>query len=229
MPRFTGYNAQNIIENVRAQTPEAKNYVLPPLSAFDFWANDVESPGIRSQLTSLSSKGVTFQETAGTSTPKMIDLGAPAAAGANAIHAAVAATVAAGDITTGFTNPDVPRNMSLVFALNWDGGNIIATGTDQYDNPITETFTGASNVTRTGTKIFKTVTKLTKTATGVQAVNVTIGTGVKLGIVANFTGTGIEFADGVAEAASAWDATLDAVTATTAPNGTHTYKVIVNV
>lgn len=227
MPRFTGRNTSNTTHMVRAQTPgNAKQYSLAPNTAFDFYVNDVESPDIRTQLAACA--GVNFQEAAGTATPKMVQISAPAAAGANAIHAAIAATVAAGDITTGFTNPDVPRNLELVFAMNWDGGDILVTGTDQYDASITENFVGASATTRTGTKIFKTVTKLTKSAVGVQAVNVTIGTKNKLGIAANFAAAGVLFVDGAVDAGT-WDTAVDGVLPTTLPNGARNYLALVNV
>lgn len=229
MPRFTGRNNSNTSYFVRplAHIPESKGIGIAPNSTFDFFSGDQGSADIETQLGTFS--GVSFTKTDAAVSAKLLLVSAPAAAGATAVHAAIAATVAAGVITTGLTNPSPPRNLSLVFALNWDGGNITVTGTDQFDNPVTEAFTGASNVTRTGVKIFKTVTSLTKSATGVTANTVTVGTGVKLGVQQNILDTNaLLWTDGTIEAVT-MDATVDAFTPTTAPNGTHNYQLLVNV
>ncbi len=128
-----------------------------------------------------------------------------------------------------FTNPAIPRNLTVTKSASWDGGTITVVGTNQFDEAISETF---SNVVETtvGTKIFKTVTGATKSIpSGVAGNGASIGTGVVIGVVARVAGTdGILFADGVDDAVVV-DPIYSSFTPTTAPNGAHDYQLIVNV
>lgn len=156
--------------------------------------------------------------------------GAPVAAiGDNILAAAKLFADAAGLTISADAQPDVPRNLTVYFGLNWDGGNIIITGTDQFDAAAVETFTTGSAVTRTGVKIFKTISAL-GIAKGVQgAVNVaaTVGVGNKLGLSSVLSSaTGILAVTGVAEAGT-WDSTYHAVLPTSVPNAARTYTAVV--
>ena len=127
-----------------------------------------------------------------------------------------------------FTDPDVPRNLRVKMALNYDGGDVVAVGTDQFDAAQTETFTTGSNVTRIGTKIFKTVASATKAAVGANAAGATIGVGDKLGIATDLVdANGILAVDGATEAVTV-DADEDAFTPTTAPDGAVTFCLLAN-
>lgn len=82
-----------------------------------------------------------------------------------------------------FTNPDVPRVLSVAFGATWDGGDVEVTGTDQYDNPVTEMFVANPGGATTGTRIFKTVTAATHSMVGVDAETATIDVGNSFGVV----------------------------------------------
>jgi hypothetical protein len=150
------------------------------------------------------------------------------AKGTNEVHALYDGTDAT--TTTGFTNPDVPRNLRVVKASTWDGGTLSVTGTDQYDDPVTESFPATGAGTEVGVKIFKTVTSFTKgTPAGVTGAGVSIGTGDKLGIVGNIdTAIGTLRVGTTAEAVTV-DATYDAFTPTTVPDGAVDYTFATNI
>lgn len=148
---------------------------------------------------------------------------------ANSIVAATAANAANALVVA--ANPDIPRNLRVIFAASWDGGDVTVLGTDQFGNAQSETFTTGSGVTRTGSKIFKTVTSASKATVGATANTVTVGTGDKLGLsiplsdaAANYVG----LTDGAIEAFTV-DPTVSGFTPTTVPNGAHDYLVIGNV
>ena len=160
--------------------------------------------------------------------PQMCYLGAPATATTTGIGAPIASNATSNVITIS-AQPAGPRNLVVAFAGSWDGGNIVIVGTDQFDGVITETITANAGNTVVGSKAFKTVTSLAKTAVGVTANAATVGMGSKLGIPVYFQGTtGIHLVTGVAEAAT-FDPTYHTVLAgTNLPNNSRTYVVLVN-
>lgn len=148
------------------------------------------------------------------------------AKGTTAIHAAIAGTTSTVPVTTGITNPTVPRNLIITFGATWDGGDVVVVGTDANDAAVTETFLSNAGSTRVGTKIFKTVTSVAHTVVGVDAATYSTGDGDKLGLVASpapVSGSPvILYTNGVAEAVT-YDATLNAFTPTSVPNGSRSY------
>jgi hypothetical protein len=117
-------------------------------------------------------------------------LGSPALGATNAVHAALATLGSGGPqvVTTGITNPDVPRNITATSAGT--AGDIKAvqvtvTGTDYEGNALTETlpvFTVDSATTVVGSKAFRTVTSYSVPAMDGTGATVAIGTGSKLGL-----------------------------------------------
>lgn len=85
---------------------------------------------------------------------------APAAVSATAVHAAIALTDAPQEITTGITNPDVPRTVTVKGNQSGVAGNVVIHGTNAAGETITDTIAlnGASEVE--GIKAFKTVTQI---------------------------------------------------------------------
>lgn len=158
----------------------------------------------------------------------MLVLGAPDAAGTTDVHAAVQADDAnafPGPITA----PDVPRTLQVAFAASWDGGDVTVVGTDQFGNAQTETFADVAGTTVAGSKIFKTVTSITKETVGATTNTASVGYGPILGIPAKLSGTShLLFADGVAEAGT-FDATENSVDTATAPDGSAEFVVMVKV
>lgn len=158
-------------------------------------------------------------------------IGTPAAKSANSVKGTFYGDQATNPIAGPFTAPAVPRNLRAVFGADWDGGDLVIVGTNQYGLPVTETLVAVAGTTVVGTKIFKTITSVTKGAVGVgtHATNTaTIGTGDKLGMTMGSVDTvAIGFVDGVAEEAT-MDMALDAVTFTSAPNGAKVFKLLMN-
>ena len=112
---------------------------------------------------------------------------AATAASTAAVHAAINCSTDAVEVTTAFTAPNVPRNITAT--AGGTAGNIKAvqvkiTGTDYNDNVITETlpaFTVDTAGTVVGAKAFKTVTKVEIPAMD-GACTVAIGYGVIFGL-----------------------------------------------
>ncbi len=149
--------------------------------------------------------------------------------GTTAIHAAIAGNTSVVPVTTGITNPTVPRNLIITFAASWDGGDVVVVGTDQFDVAVTETFLTNAGSTRVGTKIFKTVTSVAHTAVGATANTYSTGDGDKLGIVPKPVASSpvVLFTSGVAEAVT-FDFTYNAFTPTSIPNGSRSYVLSFN-
>lgn len=117
-------------------------------------------------------------------------LGSPALGATNAVHAALAVLGTGGPqvVTTGITNPDVPRNITAT--AGGTAGDIKAvavtvTGTNAQGETITEelpAFTVDTAGTVVGNKAFATVTSYSIPAMDGTGATVAIGTGAKLGI-----------------------------------------------
>lgn len=85
---------------------------------------------------------------------------APAAVSATAVHAAMALTAQTQQISTGITNPDVPRTVTVKGNQAGVAGNVVINGTNIEGEAITDTIAlnGATEVE--GVKAFKTVTRI---------------------------------------------------------------------
>ena len=113
---------------------------------------------------------------------------AVAASTGGVMTAAAPGTGAGLDVTTGLTNPAVPRNITAT--AGGTAGDIAAvqvtiTGTDYAGNVISETltaFTVDTAGTVTGAKCFKTVTRVQCPAMDGGGATVAIGWGVKFGL-----------------------------------------------
>lgn len=124
-----------------------------------------------------------LQHTAGyTETNKKVSVATAAAV------LAATNTVAAGrTITTGITNPDVPRNLTITTGgttANIAAGDVVITGTNVEGKVITENFTMADNLNGSvvGNKAFKTVTQIVFPAADGTAATISVNTGAKLGL-----------------------------------------------
>lgn len=110
------------------------------------------------------------------------------AADTDGIHAAVIDNGAQQVITTGITQPSVPRNITATAggtAGDIKAIQVIIEGTNYADEVITETlpvFTADTAGTVTGSKAFKTVTKITIPAHDGTGATTAIGFGDKLGL-----------------------------------------------
>lgn len=151
------------------------------------------------------------------------------AKGATAVRAAIAGNTSIVPVTSGITNPTVPRNLIITFAAAWDGGDVVVEGTNQFDQVISETFLSNAGSTRVGTKIFKTVTSVAHTVVGATANTYSVGDGDKLGITTiPATSSPVLLAtNGVGEAVT-FDTTYNAFTPTSIPNGSRSYVLTVN-
>lgn len=156
----------------------------------------------------------------------------PAAKSATGVHAAIRGDTSIAAVTTGLTNPAIPRNASSTTGASWDGGNTVVVGTSQFNAAQTETIINVAGTTVYGAKIFKTVTSINHTVLGTDAGGTntySVGTGDKLGVAYNIVdATALLFVDGVAEAATV-DITNDAYVATSVPNGTKSFVLVCSV
>lgn len=124
-----------------------------------------------------------LQHTAGyTETHKKVS-----AAAATAVLGDTATVVAGTTITTGITNPDVPRNLTITTGgttANIAAGDVVITGTNIEGKTITENFTMADNLAGsvTGNKAFKTVSRIVFPAADGTAATISVGTGAKIGL-----------------------------------------------
>lgn len=216
-----------VISVIDTAHPGSVKHRYLPTGASTLIVPDEEVPVIAVQLAALATQfGALFVVTTqNPSTGQLVALGAPAAKGTTNVHAGVASSAA--NIFPGpFTNPDVPRNLRLVFAAAYDGGNVTVVGTDQYSNAQSELIVAVAATTVVGVKIFKTVTAATKATVGATANTVSVGTGDKLGVSADLTAAQL-FVDGISEAATL-DTTNKAITPTTVPNGAKVFQVLSN-
>ena len=173
------------------------------------------------------------------------DLMRPAAAAAAAVRAAITgSSSAATTITTGISNPDVPRNLTVTpggTTADVAAGDVVITGTNVEGKVITESFTFTANQSTAvvGNKAFKTVTSILVHQQDGAAATFTIGTGVKLGInmrnlssmpiqVMTISALGVEALEAASASAFSSSAVEDnTVTTTTAPDGAVGFRVYV--
>lgn len=119
---------------------------------------------------------------------QLFSLGAPAVANASNVHAAVTgAADAEVEVTTGFTNPDVPRSLSITpggTTADVKACTIMVYGTDYAGNEISEGFAFLENASTAtaGVKAFKTVTRMVIPAQDGAAATFAVGRGNKLGL-----------------------------------------------
>lgn len=104
------------------------------------------------------------------------------AAGAANVLAATALTDAAQDITTGITQPKVPRVLSITGVAGLTGKNVVITGTDFAGAALTDTIALNGSTTVAGTKAFATVTKITLPVKTGEADTVSVGLADAFGI-----------------------------------------------
>jgi hypothetical protein len=108
---------------------------------------------------------------------------AAVAASNTGVHAAITLTDEAQEITTGITNPAVPRNIIVKGNASGAAGNVVITGTNYAGQEITETIALNGSSAVEGSKAFKTVTQIdlpVEVHAGTDTVS--IGWGDKLGL-----------------------------------------------
>lgn len=173
------------------------------------------------------------------------DLGRPAVATVAAVHAAITGSASVvTTVTTGITNPDVPRNLSVTPAgttADVAAGDVTITGTNVEGKVISEAFTFLANASTAtvGVKAFKTVTSIAIPIQDGAAATFSVDTGAKLGIgmrniasmpikVLARSSTGVETLEDAS--ASAFSATLvesNTVTTTTTMDAAVGFRVYV--
>jgi hypothetical protein len=111
-------------------------------------------------------------------------LGSPALGTTNAVLGDTAmANGATTLVTTGITQPDVPRNVTVTGNGAAVAGNVVITGTNAVGEVITETIAAAGAATVVGNKAFASVTSILLPAYAVaNTERIRVGTGAKLGL-----------------------------------------------
>lgn len=131
----------------------------------------------------LGDAAVTPVKTSGVAIPNV--LGAPTvkAGSLDDVHAAITMPdTGTEEVTTGITDPDVPRSINVKGNQAGIGGDLVIEGTNYNNEAISETYTlnGTSEVV--GSKAFKTVTKITVPVKNGAGDTVVVGRGNKLGL-----------------------------------------------
>lgn len=148
-------------------------------------------------------------------------------AGASNIHAQFVA-----DFSTaaGITQPDVPRNLQVIFGAAWGGGNCVATGYCADGVIRSETFVAiAGGNTAVGTYAFLKVTLLANTGTfsaGTCDVQLAAAASTVFGVASRNPSEFIQLTSGAAvEAIVAQSLPLGTFRPTTVPNGATMYRI----
>lgn len=107
----------------------------------------------------------------------------PAATGTAAVHAAITLPDAGTlDVTTGITNPDVPRTLTITGNQAGITGNVVIEGTDAAGAAITDSIAANGTSTVEGVRAFKTVTKITVPEKNGAGDTIAVGWAKKLGL-----------------------------------------------
>lgn len=140
----------------------------------------------------------------------------PLASTTTKIHAAITLTTEVQHISTGITNPDVPRVISItgVKAGGALTGDVVIHGTDASGAIITDTIALNDNATVNGVKAFKTVTLIDVPVYVTSGDTVSIGTTDLLGLIHLLSQNTV------------WEVFLNNVKETTAPTVTVSSDVL---
>lgn len=110
---------------------------------------------------------------------------APALGVTNGVRATITLTASPQVITTGITNPVVPRIVTVTGNASGNAGDVVIAGTNIADASITETIALNGSSLVLGTKAFKTITSITVPAeTHAGTDSLIVGTGNKIGFPA---------------------------------------------
>lgn len=125
----------------------------------------------------------------------------------------------------------IPRNITVTAGASYAGGKIHAYGTDQFGNAVDEEITPATGTLTAGSKIFKTITRVTKELDGAGGAghNWSLGFGTKIGLPVKLSAQSsvqCRLSTGAAEAVTL-DTTYSAFTPTNVPDASRDYIVTV--
>lgn len=138
--------------------------------------------GLGSRLDAMQYNGVPVITGATTVGMKVISYSInPALASATGIHATILETSGVQTITTGITNPDFARQVTVTGNQASVTGNVIITGTDVLGAPLTETLASSGTSTVISNNAFATVTSIQVPALASAGDGVSVGTGAKIG------------------------------------------------
>lgn len=108
---------------------------------------------------------------------------APVAPGNTGIHAAITLPTAGTTVvSTGFTQPDVPRSLRLVGNQVTATGNVVIVGTNSNGEAITETIALNGTTPVETVRAFDRVERVTVPTRGAASDSITIGPGNKIGL-----------------------------------------------
>lgn len=145
--------------------------------------NNMNIAAQRAQLGTLLSGGAGIPERGTLSVVSTLKYTSnPALASVSGVHAAISMTLAVQNITTGITNPDFPRTVTVDGNDANVAGNVVFTGTNILDEVITDTVALNGTATVESAKAFKAITNIQVPIYSVaNTETVTIGTGTKIG------------------------------------------------
>ena len=131
-------------------------------------------------------------------------------------------------VTTGITNPAVPRALQVVGNQATCTGNLVIAGVNQFGEAITDTLAISGTTPVIGVKAFKTVTSITVPTRGAASDSITVGPSPKLGLDRKISDAGaaclVASVDGTREGTlPTLNATNHTAQFNTAPNGARNY------
>ena len=140
--------------------------------------------GLGDRLDSMQYDGVPVVSVGTVSAMKVISYSiTPALASTTGVHAAITLpTSGTTVVTTGITNPDFPRQITITGNAAGITGTVSLVGTDINDAALSEDLTAVDNTTVTSTKAFKTITSITVPTRTTAGDTISVGTGAKVGL-----------------------------------------------
>lgn len=153
----------------------------------------------------------------------------PDNASTTAIHAAISLTTAVQNVTTGITDPDVYRCLSITGNEADMNQDVTIVGHNWAGNTIEETITLSGTNTVVGLMPFKDVTKIVAPVQLDAGETVAIGHANKFGLYRplfnDATASVVRFEQGVTAESATVDATYDTVIPTTTPDGSKDFSI----
>jgi hypothetical protein len=165
---------------------------------------------------------------------------APLLGTTTAVHAAVTGTGAIITTTTGITNPDFARVLSITLVGTTVSGNVVINGTDIRGNSISDTIAMGAAGTYAGVLAFATVTSFVLPAAVTSGTTVSVGTTAALGlarmmdadeyisgsVASSISTAGVYEATRATVTVSGTSLSTNTVTFNTALNGTKVFRAV---
>jgi hypothetical protein len=123
--------------------------------------------------------------------------------------------------------PDIPRNVTVDFDPDWDGGDITVIGKDQFGLGIFEVLPSTPGAFVAGEKTFATISEIQKSAVGADPAVCNVGMGVSIGVAKRMIAespNSMLFVDDIGTGITSVSRVYSSFISDEAPNGTRLFK-----